>query len=158
MSWRKLAVPALIFSIASTVNAEAEAFTGRVVGVHDGDTATILTAGNQQVKCRLGNIDAPELHQSFGNRAKQALSDLVYGQTVQVEDEGGDRYGRRICMISTPRGQANREMVRVGMAWVYTTYNHDQSLPALQLDAQTAHRGLWADPHPVPPWEYRHSR
>jgi endonuclease YncB( thermonuclease family) len=48
----------------------ADTLTGRIVGVHDGDTATLLTVGNQQVKIRLNQIDAPELGQAFGKRSK----------------------------------------------------------------------------------------
>jgi micrococcal nuclease len=128
--------------------------TGTVVGVHDGDTVTVLV-DRHQVKCRLANIDAPELRQPFGYRSKQALSDLVYRQVVHIEDEGGDRYGRRICLIRTDQGEANSAMVREGMAWVYGAYNHDSHLPIEEFQARTEHRGLWADANPEAPWEWR---
>jgi micrococcal nuclease len=135
-------------------HASSAQMTGTVVGVHDGDTVTVLV-DRHQVKCRLANIDAPELRQPFGYRSKQALSDLVYRQVVHIEDEGGDRYGRRICLIRTDRGEANREMVREGMAWTYQHYNHDPQLPGEEIQARTEHRGLWADANPEAPWEWR---
>jgi endonuclease YncB( thermonuclease family) len=55
-----------------------------VVGVSDGDTITILDSGNRQHKIRLEGIDAPESNQGYGSRAKQCLSDLVFGKTVTV--------------------------------------------------------------------------
>jgi endonuclease YncB( thermonuclease family) len=48
--------------------------------------------------------------------------------------------------------------VRAGMAWVFDKYVTDRSLYAVQDEAKAAKRGLWADIHPVPPWEWRHSR
>lgn len=56
--------------------------TGRIVGVHDGDTVTVLDAVRQQHKIRLQGIDAPELGQAYGQKSKQHLSDLVFGKDV----------------------------------------------------------------------------
>lgn len=66
---------------------------GRVVGVHDGDTLTLLV-DRREYKVRLAGIDAPELAQPYGRKAKQALSDLVFGEAIRVETAGRDRYGR----------------------------------------------------------------
>ena len=57
----------------------AQTHEGRVVGVSDGDTLTVLMSG-RQVKIRLAEIDAPEKSQAFGQRAKQSLSDLVFSK------------------------------------------------------------------------------
>jgi len=59
------------------IPAMADTLTGRVVGVHDGDTLT-LRVGTRQVKVRLAETDAPELKQPYGQKAKQALSDWTY--------------------------------------------------------------------------------
>ncbi|WP_250889931.1 thermonuclease family protein, partial [Klebsiella pneumoniae] len=68
-----------------------------------------------------------------------------------------DRYGRVLGRVVTANGtEANRQQVLKGAAWVYDRYNTDNSLPALQREAQTQKRGLWADNQPVPPWEWRH--
>ena len=67
----------LLFLYASLPGA-AEILEGRVVGVHDGDTVTLLIEGNQQVKIRLAQIDAPESDQAFGQRSKQSLSRGVF--------------------------------------------------------------------------------
>ena len=60
----------------------AAEYTGRVVGVSDGDTMTLLVpdgASFKQVKVRLAEIDTPESRQPYGERAKQTLSDLAFG-------------------------------------------------------------------------------
>ena len=64
--------------------ASAATLTGRVVGVHDGDTITVLDADNTQYKIRLAGIDAPEHGQPYGANAKKALSDLVFGANPRV--------------------------------------------------------------------------
>jgi endonuclease YncB( thermonuclease family) len=72
---------------------------GRVVGVHDGDTFTLLQAGNQQTKIRLAEVDSPESKLPYGNKAKQELSGLIFGKTVTVAIQDTDRYGRTVGRV-----------------------------------------------------------
>ncbi len=130
-------------------------FTGRVVGVSDGDTITVLHNGKGE-RTRLHGIDCPEKRQAFGKRAKQLTSNLVFGKTVTVQVMDRDRYGRTVCEVLLPDGRSlNHELVRAGLAWMYRRYTNDQSLSDLEEEARVAQRGLWADPHAVPPWEWR---
>ncbi len=130
-------------------------FTGRVVGVSDGDTITVLHNGKGE-RIRLHGIDCPEKRQAFGNRAKQFTSNLVFAKTVTVQFVDRDRYGRTVGVVLLPDGRSlNHELVRAGLAWMYRRYSNDQSLSDLEEEAQGARRGLWADPHAVPPWEWR---
>jgi len=135
----------------------AEVLHGRVVGVHDGDTVTLLTPANQQVKIRLAQIDAPESSQAFGQRSKESLSAMVYNKTIHVAKETIDKYGRTVGTLFVDGLDVNREQIRRGMAWAYRKYLHDQSLLQIEAEAQKAKVGLWSDAHPMPPWEYRHS-
>jgi micrococcal nuclease len=127
----------------------------RVVGVNDGDTLTCLDEANQQQKVRLAEIDAPELSQDFGKVSREALASMVFGKTVQVVDEGKDRYGRWIGHLTVNGIDVNRQMVATGNAWHYAAYSRDDSLAALQSQAQAQKVGLWAQPSPQPPWDYR---
>jgi endonuclease YncB( thermonuclease family) len=130
---------------------------GRVVGVHDGDTVTLLMAGNQQVKIRLAQIDAPESDgQAFGQQSKQSLSGMVFNKNIRVEKDTIDKYGRTVGTIFVDGLNANREQIKRGMAWAYRKYLHDQSLLQVEDEARRAKVGLWSDPNPMPPWEYRH--
>ncbi len=88
----------LLLALACTANAET--ITGRVVGVADGDTITVLDADKVQHKIRLSGIDAPEKKQPFGNRSKDSLSELAFDKTVNVETSKRDRYGRQILVDS----------------------------------------------------------
>ncbi len=130
----------------------------RVVGISDGDTLTALCAGNERVKVRLAEIDAPEKAQPYGARSRQSLSDLCFGKPVSIDSRGNDRYGRTVARISCAGIDANAEQLRRGMAWVYDRYVTDRALYRLQDDARAVKRGLWAEGQPVPPWEWRKDR
>lgn len=125
-----------------------------VVSISDGDTLTVQD-GRQQTKIRLAEIDAPEKAQAFGARAKQSLSDLCFGKQAEVIPQSRDRYGRTVARVRCGGVDANTEQVRRGMAWVFDRYVIDGSLYAEQEAARNSGRGLWADPTPVPPWEWR---
>ena len=137
--------------MASAAHAD---FTGKVVAVADGDTITVMR-DLVPVKLRLLEIDAPEKKQAFGARSKQSLSDLCFNKTATLIEKGRDRYGRTLARVSCEGVDANAEQVRRGMAWVYDRYVTDRALYAVQTEARDAGRGLWSDPDPVPPWQWR---
>jgi len=147
---------ALLIALMAVGTAKAD-FTGEVVGVTDGDTVTVLR-DREPVKVRLTEIDAPERKQPFGQRSRQHLADLVFRKKVLVVERGKDRYGRTLGRLKLGAVDANEEQIRSGMAWVYDKYVVDRSLYGWQDEAKRARRGLWADPEPVPPWEWRRSR
>lgn len=132
--------------------------TAKVVGVHDGDTITVLTDEREQIKVRLDAIDAPELGQAYGQASKKALSGLVFGKEVTVVAKKIDRYGRTIGHVIVDGGDVNLLMLEMGMAWHYREYDSNRRLQQAEDDARTARRGLWADPSPTPPWEWRKER
>lgn len=139
-------------SIASTL-------TGKVVAVADGDTITVLDCGNTQHKIRLWGIDAPESKQDFGQRAKQAMSDMVYGKEVTVDVQDKDRYGREIGKVYQAGTYVNLEMVKLGLAWWYQQYAKGAAdLRDAESAAKAAKVGLWSRPDAVAPWEYRRGK
>jgi len=140
------------------LRAESETVTGKVVGVHDGDSITVLAAENVQIKVRLEGIDAPELKQPFSTQSKEAMSDMVFGKVVTLQVSGKDRYGRTLAVVMVDGLNANLELVRRGLAWRFERYSQDAALLAAQNEAKAAKRGLWADSEPVPPWEWRKTK
>jgi endonuclease YncB( thermonuclease family) len=159
MKLRLAALAATAF-VATGEPAFAERLAGRVVGVADGDTLTVLTAEKRQVRARLAGIDAPERRQPYGTRARQALSALAFGRSALVVVEDTDRYGRSVGRVRVGGRDVNAEMVRRGAAWVYVRYNRDPALVPLEAEARAARRGLWALPEAErpPPWEWRAAR
>jgi len=128
--------------------------SGKVVGVHDGDTLTLLV-GTTQHRIRLNAIDAPEPGQPYNQRAKQALAGLCFGVVVRVVVLDVDRYGREIGDVYVGETLVNAELVRAGLAWYFRKYSEDSVLAALEVEARSEGRGLWADADPVPPWDFR---
>ena len=96
--------------------AAAFAYEARVVGVSDGDTITVLDVQKEQHKIRLAGIDAPEKGQEFGNKAKEHLSDLVYGKTVNLPDAKIDKYGRTVSRVLVGNTDAGLAMIQAGMS------------------------------------------
>ncbi len=137
----------------------AAAITGKVVGIADGDTVTILT-DNKQTKIRLAEIDTPEKNQPSGKKAKKALSDFIFGKTVRIEVETIDRYGRTIGTIFSEGLNINKEMVKAGHAWVYIQYAKDKTLFALEKEARVNQLGLWSLPETqrIAPWQWRRGK
>lgn len=141
--------------------ARPQTITGTVVAIADGDTLTVLDAGKKQHKIRLNGIDAPESAQGFGSRAKQSLSDLVFGKTVTVISSKKDRYGRTLGKVTINGRDINLEQIRRGMAWFYRQYAKDLSAEdakayeQAEAAAKEENAGLWRDPSPPPPWLFR---
>jgi endonuclease YncB( thermonuclease family) len=133
--------------------------TGRVVGVSDGDTFTLLTAERTEVKIRLAEIDAPERGQPYGNRSREALSELVFDKTVRVDVQTTDRYGRTVGRPYVGEVDVCAKMLRAGAAWVYREYLRDPSLLDEEQAAREADRGIWglSESQRTPPWEWRRS-
>jgi len=158
----KKALVGLLLALACTANAET--ITGRVVGVADGDTITVLDADKVQHKIRLAGIDAPEKKQPFGNRSKESLSELAFDKTVAVETTKRDKYGRQIGKVLVSGQDVNLVQVERGMAWFYRQYQREQSpndqrlYEAAEDAARAGKRGLWRDADPMPPWEFRQNK
>tara|TARA_R110000822_G_scaffold301108_1_gene424768 strand:+ start:832 stop:1275 length:444 start_codon:yes stop_codon:yes gene_type:complete len=133
------------------------AFSAQVIGIADGDTLTVLE-DNKPLKIRLANIDAPEKKQAFGERSKQSLSELCFGKDAQYVTQTIDRYGRTVAVVTCDGVQVNRAQVERGLAWTYTRYSKDSSLPAIEAEARANQTGLWSDENPVPPWEFRRKK
>src|SRR2546430_1057502 len=114
-------------------------FTGKVVGVADGDTLTVLHNGRGE-KIRLYGIDCPERGQPFGTVAKQFTSALVFGKEVTVAVQDSDKYGRKIGEVKLLDGRVlNRELVKAGLAWWYRHYAPgDTALAGLETEAREA--------------------
>jgi endonuclease YncB( thermonuclease family) len=150
------AVVVLLWYLLVLLEASTDQFTGKVVGISDGDTISVLREG-KAVKVRLHGVDTPEKAQAFGTQARKLTGDLAFQQVVTVVIRDTDRYGRGVGEVLLPDGRSlNQELVKAGMAWWYRQYApNDTTLAQLEAEAHAARRGLWADTHPGPPWEWR---
>jgi len=142
-------------------SAAAEVLVGRVVAISDGDTLTVLDADKRLHRVRLAGIDAPEKKQAYGEGSKQHLARLAYGKDVAVEWDKTDRYGRVLGKVVIDALDANLAQVRAGYAWHYKRYEHEQNAEdrrryaASAAAARSERLGLWREPGPTPPWDWR---
>ncbi len=128
--------------------------TGKVVGVSDGDTITLLVDGRKE-KVRLFGIDCPELHQAFGRKAKKFTSRMVFHKTVSLTRKDTDQYGRTLGVIEVDGEFLDQALVRSGYAWHFRKFSSSRVLDSLENEARLNRRGLWADPDAVAPWKFR---
>ena len=156
----KSAAAMLVLCLVS--QAQAETLLGKVIHVQDGDSITVLDETHTQHKIRLSGIDAPERRQAFGNVSKESLAEQVAGQSVAVEWDKDDRYGRKVGKVLLAGMDSNLVQIKRGLAWHYKQYQREQSptdqqsYAAAEIEARAAKLGLWRDADPVPPWEFRH--
>jgi endonuclease YncB( thermonuclease family) len=128
-----------------------------VVSVADGDTFTLLTDQKTEIRIRLHGIDCPERTQDFGTVAKKFLSDKIYDKRVSVTQTDIDRYSRMIAIVTLGSENINEAMLAAGLAWHYKRYDKNPTWAALEQEARKAKTGLWQNPNPIEPWEYRRS-
>ena len=149
----------LIFSVCTA--SASKIIQGKVVSVADGDTITVLDAEKTQHKIRLQGIDAPEKAQAFGAKSKQALYEMVHGKTVQVSFEKSDKYGRILGKVLLDGQDICHQQIKAGLAWHYKKYQNQQPLvdrdaySASETAAKNEKLGLWSDPRPLAPWDFR---
>jgi endonuclease YncB( thermonuclease family) len=132
-----------------------------VVAIADGDTITVLDSSDTQHRIRLAGIDAPESHQAFGEQSRLSLSAMIFGKGVTVTYQKIDQYGRLVGKIVLDGTDINLEQIKAGMAWHYKFYEDEQTpedrdaYAKAEAEARAARRGLWQDPNPVDPYQFR---
>src|SRR5262249_49759146 len=143
-----------------------------ITRVTDGDTVNVHLLDGPVVEAngigsyeavRLTGIDAPESDQAFGADSTRHLSELVAGKNIMlVECRSNRSYGRLLCKIVVDGKDVDLDQVKAGLAWHYKEYQREQSpadrsaYAAAECEAMKAKRGLWSDPHPMQPQDYRH--
>ena len=159
MNFRAIGILVLLL-FGSMPACAQQVLDGTVVAIADGDTLTLLTEQNTQLKVRLSQVDTPERGQPYANRSRQALAELVFGKNVRVTVVDTDRYGRTVGRVSVGELDVASELVSSGAAWVYRRYATDPRLYALEEQAREQGRGLWGLPESqrIPPWEWRRQK
>lgn len=135
-----------------------KSLTGEVTRVADGDSLEVISGGIRY-KVRLGQIDAPEYDQPWGNQAREALEKKVHGRTVEITVSDVDQYNRLVGTVTLSGFDINRLLVREGHAWVYRRYLQDRSLLKDERRAKADKLGLWGTrDRQIAPWDWRKKR
>lgn len=143
--------------------APALGWTGQVVAVHDGDSVRVQRPDGHVVKIRIYGVDCPELGQPWGREARQLTTDLLMGRMVDVVPTGQrPSHGREVAgiVLLDQMVVLQDALISAGLAWVDARYCKLAVCDLWrqhQFDAASANppRGLWADPAPMPPWQWR---
>ncbi|MFH7326439.1 thermonuclease family protein [Desulfurivibrio sp. C05AmB] len=162
ISARPARVLALLLAtwLALVASAQADTWQARVTNISDGDTITVITPAGQQERIRFYGIDAPESGQPFGRASTDHVKKVIgdAGFQVEIAEIDRDRYGRIVGMVIVNGLNLNRDLVRVGLAWVYPQYckrPECREWRELEQEAKANKLGLWREPGAVPPWEWR---
>lgn len=135
-----------------------EKFKGQVTYIYDGDTYEVVLFNSEKERIRLYGIDCPETKQRFGAEATQFVTELLEGNEVVITKHYTDHYGRIIADVEVSGKDLASELLANGYAWHYKQYSQDEDLSNLEKEARVKQVGLWVDPEPVAPWEYRRKR
>ena len=149
-------VTAIFAALALQVGAEC--VVGKVTRVSDGDTLWVTDAANVKHKIRLARIDAPEKDQPWGGESAAVLKGWVYGRDVRVEFAKRDQYGRILGIVFNGTNDVNLAMVRSGNAWHYSHFDKTPAYGAAEREAKDARRGLWSQPDPINPYDWRKAK
>jgi micrococcal nuclease len=159
---RRLRVLILALLIASAVVAPAVALTFRatVEKVVDGDTIHVRDESGRHFRIRLSGVDAPEKGQAFGERARESLVRLLSAGPVFVDVQSSDRYRRLLGKVTCGGRDVGLGQIVAGFAWFYpwadSISEGDRALYSREeRTARSGHLGLWRDPNPIPPWQFR---
>ena len=151
---KKTITTALLFFSLFTLYSQT-ILIGKVIGIKDGDTVEVIDKLNKITILRLAEVDCPEKKQPFGTKAKQFTSDAIYLKTIKYIVTDKDRYGRSVAKIFYQNKYLSAEIIRNGMGWHYKKYSKSEVLALYEQQARSRKIGLWMDPNPVYPSEWR---
>jgi endonuclease YncB( thermonuclease family) len=134
-----------------------------VVAINDGDSFRARCGDvtrNEETSVAIRAIDAPEMRQAYGEMSHKTLVDLcLIPQKVKLTNLSVDVFGRTVADVDCQGKDAATEQLRTGMAWYDPKVGPGyEALAEVQLRAQAAGRGLWAQNSPLPPWDWRATR
>jgi micrococcal nuclease len=151
---KKIMVLLIAFSLIHASAAFAESFTGKVIGIRDGNTISVSC--NEKVKLvRLANVDCPDLNQDFGQQAREYLTGLIFGKEVWVDVKSVDHSNRGVSKMTLNGQDVGVLLVQAGFGWHDSKFGSNARILEAQTQAQAGRAGLWSQDNPVPPWEFR---
>lgn len=158
-----LTISMLLGAFALGAAAQPAPMHGKVMRVIDGDTVVMQDSHGTRHTLRLAGIDAPEKRMPYGQASRHQLNAMVGGEYVTAMPSKQDRYGRTVATVTHNGQDVNLTMVQSGMAWHYRKYAREQTeaqasaYAVAEQSARNRSQGLWKDPNPTSPWDWRHS-
>jgi endonuclease YncB( thermonuclease family) len=140
---------------------DVELIEGKVTFVTDGDQFRVRTSDGKVFPIRIHGIDAPEQDQDYGVKSRKRLEDQILEKEVKVVVQRVDSEGRYVGTVFLNGQDVGLRLLENGSAWHYKRASGEQSSDVraryakAELKARENRSGLWSDPIPIPPWEYR---
>lgn len=151
-----LAAALALVCAATAAAAPAQRLDGVVTRVSDGDTLWLRPDGGRKpVKLRLVGLDAPELCQRHGPEARAALQAEALGRRASMRRHATDDYGRPLATLWVDGRDVGAALVRDGHAWSARWRDDPGPYVREEAAARAARRGLFAQPEPETPREFR---
>ncbi|MDQ7826345.1 MAG: thermonuclease family protein [Candidatus Eremiobacteraeota bacterium] len=147
---RKTALCVLLFALLLTSWAGAQDFSTKVISITDGNDI-LVGEGTLKLNC----IDCPDLDQPFGPQAKTYLEQLIQGKNVDVEVVWVDHSNRKVSKISLDGKDVGTAIASAGLAWYDGKLEQDSEIAQAADLAKAQKIGLWTQPNPVAPWDFR---
>lgn len=149
-----LALGLLLCGAACT--AATQSYAAKLTRVSDGDTLWVQPSlGGAPRKLRLHGVDAPEICQSGGMAARDALRALVDQRTLMVRVKFQDDYGRGLARIEVGGQDVAAALVLAGHAWSYRWRRSAGPYARQEAQARQAKLGVFAAPAPELPADFR---
>ena len=146
----------VLILLCTAFSLQAQQFRVKVVGITDGDTFTAINRDKLQIRFRMYGIDAPEKKQAFSSVSTEKLKEMIHGKKVIVTVHSRDPWGRYVVTVRAGKiKDVSAEMLRLGLAWHYKKYDKTPHYAQLEEQARNQRLGLWKDPSPVAPWDFR---
>jgi micrococcal nuclease len=126
----------------------------RVVQFYDGDNMIVVQRGIK-TKVTLACIDAPELNQAFGQRARKSLKAMVGNSDFSLRVLAKDRFGRLVAEVFARDLNVNKALIDQGLAHFHSSYkNGCEGYAEAEHQAQTKHLGIWRNGTDIEPIWY----
>lgn len=156
--WAAAAAAAAAFALSALPAASTGAFHARALRAIDGDSLLVEPSTGKPREIRLEGVDCPEVGQPFADAASAFADAFVKGRELEVEGSVADEHGRLVARVRAAGRDLSLALVREGLAWHFKRYSKDAALAEAENAARAARRGLWSDPSPVAPWDFRASQ
>ena len=131
---------------------------GVVMQITDGDSLLLTPAGKPAMEVRLRDIDAPEICQTWGVEARQALTELALNKVATLQISGKDSQGRTVGVLMIDDLNVGKFLVENGHAWSQRTRWDQGPMVKEEKMARALTRGLHSTPGAVQPKEFLRAR
>lgn len=145
-----------LFLMVFSLFVQQDEFQAEVTSVEDGDTFEVIAANDKKYTIRLYGVDCPEDGQAFSAKAKLFTEAACRNKKVKIVKRTVDGIGRVVADVILPDGKSlAKELLKFGYAWHYKRFSNDADLDQLEQEAKKLKKGLWVEPDPMAPWDYK---